>query len=206
MISRTGLLLALVLGCGVAGGATSPGFLGVAGSQPPRAFHLRLIWASAPPSIIEVDSGEVQRVSGVMRSSDSGLWLTPVPGGALAAAGSPRSARAVLIHADGSTRFLVRATSVVGAWDAPAAWALSRRPGGKCAVRLVPGDRPAVRKLAAGRGHLHPRHPRRTVHAPAGLSDPRGPQAVERRVDERRTARPDDRSRRQDDARRLPSG
>jgi hypothetical protein len=103
-----------------------------------------LIWASAPPSIIDVDSGEVQRVSGVVRSSDSALWLTPVPGGALAAAGSPRSARAVLIHADGSTRVLVSATSVVGAWDAPAAWALTRRPGGKCALRLVPGERPAV--------------------------------------------------------------
>jgi hypothetical protein len=144
MIPRTGLLLALVLGCGVAGGATSPGSLGALGSHPRPAFHLRLIWASAPPSIINVDSGEVHRVSGVARSSDSALWLTAVPGGALAAAGSPRSARAVLIRANGSTRFLVRARSVVGAWDAPAAWALTRRLGGKWALRLVPGSRPAV--------------------------------------------------------------
>ena len=144
MVPRTGLLLALILACSVAGGATPPASLGVPGSQPRRAFHLRLIWASAPPSIINVDSGEVQRVSAVVRSSDSALWLTPVPGGAVAAVGGPRSARAFLIRADGSTRFLVRATSVIGAWNAPAAWALANRRGRKCTLRLVPGDRPAV--------------------------------------------------------------
>jgi hypothetical protein len=141
MIRRTGLLLGVILTCGVIGDVFSDE---PSAAHSRGAFHLRLIWSSVPPSIVDVDDGNVRRVSGVMRTTNQGLWLTPVPGGALASAGGPRSARAVLIRPDGSTRFLVRAASVVGAWNAPAAWALRARPGGGCTVRLVPGYRKAV--------------------------------------------------------------
>lgn len=144
-IALAGLVVGLALAICIAAEAPSRDVSsGLHGSQRRGASHLRLIWSSAPPSILDVDTGRLQRLSSVVAGAGSTLWLTPVPDGALAAVGAPRSVRAVLIHADGSAHFVASASSVVGAWNAPAAWALDRLPGGGCAVRLVPGDRPAV--------------------------------------------------------------
>jgi hypothetical protein len=138
LIARSGLILSLVAVCGIDGRATSA----VARPGTPTAFHLRLIVSSLPPSILDVDSKRLRRVAA--RAAGPALWLSPVPGGALASVGTPLSAHGILIRADGSARSLVVARSVVGAWNMPAAWALSRQPDGRCVARLVPGTRAAI--------------------------------------------------------------
>jgi hypothetical protein len=103
-----------------------------------------VILASAPPSILDVDAGTLLRVPGITHGPHPVLWVAPAPRGAVAVVIGPRSEHGVLIRPDGSTRKLATGTSLVASWNSAAGWALDRRRGGGCTLRLVPGNRPAI--------------------------------------------------------------
>jgi hypothetical protein len=119
--------------------------------------HLHLIVASAPPTIVDVDTGAVRAVPGVTTSPFSQVRLVPIAGGALAivhqacdpcVAGSVRYATNAIgfrIRLDGSIERLGSGRSFVPARSSTAVWVLARDAGDHCSLRLEPSLRPARR-------------------------------------------------------------
>jgi hypothetical protein len=144
-ITRLGLLGGLLAATVCAAHAESHDSPVVQRAASREATHLRLILSSAPPSILDVDMRTLVRVPGVTHGPRPVLWVAGVPGGAVAIVIGSRSEQGFLIRPDSSTRRLATATSLLASWNSSAVWTLGHRRGGGCALRLVPGTRPAMR-------------------------------------------------------------
>jgi hypothetical protein len=174
---RSRRILALAAGLAVAGALQlATGAVGNAGaSRPPEPLPplagpaltaptgLRIVVGeSAPPVILDVDSGSVLPVAGLGLGSETSLWspranlLSPAPGGALAAVwhNACQHCRAYsvlyLIGPGGAARRLATVGGAAGpvpvvARGVAAVWTLGGPRGGPCTLALVPGRGRGVR-------------------------------------------------------------
>jgi len=148
----------------VAAGAIAPvwggGSGGTASAQPTAptrpltgpplgTTHLRLIVADTPPTILDVDSGTLTAVPGVVPGPATTLATPQVMSVARAGGGAfaivDERCRHVLclagylIGADGSARRVATGTNMLAEPDAAAAWVLRGSGRAGCTLRLVPG-------------------------------------------------------------------
>jgi hypothetical protein len=130
-----------------------------------KPTHLRLVVSEniGPPSIVSVDSGQVQTLHGLgvprhQRLRSPALYpLTPTPGGALAVVTRQDCAHCTvtrtefLIGTNGSVRRTAtltlardQRTSASALGSTSASWVLAWPRSGRCTLRLSPGTSPAV--------------------------------------------------------------
>jgi len=142
--------LALLLGVGWLGGARAAGPLPpLTGPPLTVATHLRLIVGDAPPAIFDVDSGTTATVPGVApvpapHGGPQIVATVPAPGGAFLTVWDGRTYTGYFVTVDGGVRRVASASDMLSADNSAAVWTLTDASQGRCKLRLVPGNHPAV--------------------------------------------------------------
>jgi hypothetical protein len=112
-----------------------PPLRGVPVASPTR---LRLVVASDPPAIVDVDRQSITPVPGIAASGPGGVTVAPTENGALAELSSKGRTRAVAIGIDGTTRAVATGIGVAPAESSSAIWVLDRVSDNHCVLRRVP--------------------------------------------------------------------
>lgn len=160
-----GLIVACVTAAGliaIAGGYDGPPTAGAATSPRPLTgsplgvTHLRLIVADTPPASVDVDSGRIKPVTGVVPGpytrigAPQVITVSPTRDGAYAVVlrscgRCANDAEAFFIATDATAQYLARGESMALDPASSRLWVLSRLPAGGCTLRLVPGGGAGVR-------------------------------------------------------------
>jgi hypothetical protein len=130
--------VALVVGLLAANSAFPSGLPPLRGTAITGATHLRLVVASDPPSVVDVDRQTITPLKGFSASGPGTVAVAPAHGGALAELFSHDRTRAVWIGIDGTTRSIASGLGVAPSAGSSATWVLDRGSPGNCVLRRVP--------------------------------------------------------------------
>jgi hypothetical protein len=162
---RRSAFLVLVATLALAAGGSAPGPEPLRGVPLLGTTGLRLLVASNPPYVLDVDSGRLTTVAGLPRSRPAVLWVRPAGGGALIvrecqSRGGP-PVQEIYVVRDGTTtaRLLGTGGSAAPSADGRVVWISADAGNGRCTLRAVSIG---GRQRRAGRAF------------PCGLLDPGG--------------------------------